>query len=125
MLCQLLKCGKLTLLLLNLHLSTSSSVHVSSYIKVSYLGLIFPCITSVQFSSVAQLCPTLCNPMDYSTPCLPFHHQHRSLLKLRSIELVIPSNHLILCRPLLPPSIFPNIRVFSDESVLCIRWPKY
>ena len=51
MLCQLLKCWKLTLLLLNLHLSTSSSVHVSSYIKVSYLGLIFPCITSVvQFS---------------------------------------------------------------------------
>ena len=42
-----------------------------------------------------------------------------------SIESVIPSNHLILCRPLLPPSIFPSIRVFSNESVLCIRWPKY
>ena len=50
----------------------------------------------------------------------------RSLLKLMSIELVMPSNHLILCRPLLlPPSIFPSIRVFSNESVLCIRWPKY
>ena len=49
-----------------------------------------------------------------------------SLLKLMSIELVIPSNHLILCRPLLlPPSIFPSIRVFSNESVLHIRWPKY
>ena len=50
----------------------------------------------------------------------------QSLLKLLSIELVMPSNHLILCRPLLlPPSIFPSIRVFSNESVLCIRWPKY
>ena len=49
-----------------------------------------------------------------------------SLLKLKSIELVMPSNHLILCCPLLPPpSIFPSIRGFSSESVLCIRWPKY
>ena len=49
----------------------------------------------------------------------------QSLLKLMSIESVRPSNHLILCRPLLPPSIFPRVRVFSSESVLCIRWPKY
>ena len=50
----------------------------------------------------------------------------RSLLKLMSIELEMPSNHLILCRPLfLLPSIFPSIRVFSNESVRCIRWPKY
>ena len=50
----------------------------------------------------------------------------QSLLKLKSIELVMPSNHLILCCPLLlPPSIFPSIRGFSKESVLCIRWPKY
>ena len=48
-----------------------------------------------------------------------------SLLKLMSIALVLPSNHLILCCPLLPPSIFPSIRVFSNESVLHIRWPKY
>ena len=49
-----------------------------------------------------------------------------SLLKLKSITLVMPSNHLILCHPLLlPPSIFPSIWVFSNESVLCIRWPKY
>ena len=49
-----------------------------------------------------------------------------SLLKLVSIELVMPSNHLILCRPpLLPSSVFPSIRVFSNESALCIRWPKY
>ena len=49
----------------------------------------------------------------------------RSSLKLMSIESVMPSNHLILCHPLLPPSVFPSIRVFSKESVLCIRWPKY
>ena len=49
----------------------------------------------------------------------------RSLPRLMSIELVMPSNHLILCRPLLLPSIFPNIKVFSNESALHIRWPKY
>ena len=49
----------------------------------------------------------------------------RSLLKLMSIESVMPSNHLILCHPLLLPSIFPSIRVFSNESALCIKWPKY
>ena len=63
--------------------------------------------------------------MDCSTPGFPVHHQLLSLLKLMSIESVMPSNHLILCRPfLLLPSIFPSIRVFSNESVLCIRWPK-
>ena len=57
---------------------------------------------------------------------LPVHHQLPELLKLRSIESVIPSNHLILCHPLLLlPSIFPSIRVFSSESALLIRWPKY
>ena len=49
----------------------------------------------------------------------------RSLFKLMSIESVMPSNYIILCHPLLPLSIFPSIRVFSNESVLCIRWPKY
>ena len=78
------------------------------------------------FLSSGQSCPTLCDPMDCSTPGLPVHPNFRSLLKLMSIELVMPSNHLILCRPfLLPPSIFPSIRVFSNESVLLIRWPKY
>ena len=77
------------------------------------------------FSSVAQLCPTLFDPMDCSTPGLPLHHQLPSLLKLTSIELVMPSNHLFLCRPLLQPSIFPSIRVFSNESALPIRWSKY
>ena len=49
----------------------------------------------------------------------------RSLLKLMSIESVMPSNHLVLCHPLLLPSVFPRIRVFSSESAVCIRWPKY
>ena len=81
---------------------------------------------SVQFSSVTQLCLTLCDPIDCSTPGLPVHTNSRSLLKLMSIELVMPSNQLILCRPLLLlPSIFPSIRVFSNESALRIRWPKY
>ena len=78
-----------------------------------------------QFSSVAQSCPALCNPMDCSMPGLPVHHQLLGLLRLMSIESVMPSNHLILCRPLLLPSIFPSIRVFSHESALHIRWPKY
>ena len=64
--------------------------------------------------------------MDCSTPGLPVHHQLPELAQLMSIELVMPSNHLILCCPLLLlPSIFPNIRVFSSESALHIRWPKY
>ena len=81
---------------------------------------------SVQFNSVVQSCPTLCSSMDCSTPGLPVHHQLRSLIKLMSTESVMPSNHLILCRPLLLlPSIFHSIRIFSNESVLCIRWPEY
>ena len=80
----------------------------------------------VQFNSVAQLCPTLCNPMDCSVPGLLSVANSRSLLKLMSIESVMPTNHLILCCPLfLSPSIFPSIRVFSNKSALCIRWPKY
>ena len=64
--------------------------------------------------------------MDRSTPGISVLTSSRSLLKLMSIELVMPSNHLILCRPLLlPTSIFPSIRVFSNESALHIRWPKY
>ena len=79
---------------------------------------------SVQFSSVTQLFLTLCKPMDCSTPGFPITNS-QSLLKLISIESVMPSNHFTLCRPfLLPPSIFPSIRVFSNESVLSIRWPK-
>ena len=77
----------------------------------------------IQFSSVSQSCPTHCEPMDCSTPgCIT---NSQSLLKLTSIKSVMSSNHLILCRPLLlPPSNFPTIMVFSNESVLLIRWPK-
>ena len=79
-----------------------------------------------QFSSVAQSCPTLCNPMNCSMPGLPVHHQLPEFTQPMSIESVMPSNHLILCHPLFfLPSIFPNIEVFSNESALCIRWPKY
>ena len=82
--------------------------------------------SSVQFSSVTQSCPTLCNPMNSSTPSLPVHHQLLSLPILMSIESVMPSNHIILCHPLLLlPSIFPNIKDFSNESAFRIRWPKY
>ena len=78
---------------------------------------------SLQFSSVAQSCPTLCDPheLQHTRPPCPSPSP-----KLMSIELVMPSNHLILCHPLLLlPSIFPNITVFSNESTLHIRWPKY
>ena len=64
--------------------------------------------------------------MDCSMPGFPVHHQLQSLLKLMSIKAVMPPNHFILCHSLLLlPSIFPCIRVFSNESVLHIRWPKY
>jgi len=93
-------------------------------------------------SEVAQSCRSLATPWTaaYQTPSsmgfsrqkywsgvpLPFHHQYPSLLKLMSIVSVMLSNHLILCCPfLLLPSIFPSIRVFSTESALHIRWPKY
>ena len=79
-----------------------------------------------QFSSATQSCPTFCNPMDCSTPGFPVHHQLLELAQTHVHESVMPSNHLILCHPLLlPPSIFPRIGVFSNESVLGIRWPKY
>ena len=83
-------------------------------------------MSQFQFSSVTQSCPILCNPMDYSLPGLPVHHNSQSVLKLMCIESMMPSNHLTLCRPLFHPhSIFPSIRVFSNESLLHIRWPKY
>ena len=80
-------------------------------------------IPHFHFSSVQLLSATLCNPRDQASLSIT---NLRSLLKLMSIELVMPSNHLILCYPLLLlPSIFPSIRVFSNKSVLCTRWPKY
>ena len=79
----------------------------------------------IQFSSVTQSCPTLCNPMNRSTPGLLSISNSQSSLKLMSTESVMPSSHLILCRPLLLlPPIPPSIRVFSNESTLPMRWPK-
>ena len=80
----------------------------------------------LQFSSAAQLCSTPCKPMDSSMQDSLSITNSQSLLKLMSIKSVMPSIHLILCLPfVLLPSIFPSIRVFSSESVLCVRCPKY
>ena len=79
----------------------------------------------VQFSSVAQSC-LFATPWTAACQASLSITNSRSLLKLMSIESVMPSNHFILCRPLLfQPSVFPSIGVFANESVLCIRWPKY
>ena len=76
--------------------------------------------------SVAQSCPTLCDPMNCSTPGFPVLHHLPEFVQTHVHWSVMPSNHLILCCPLLLlPSIFPSIRVFSSESALRIRWPKY
>ena len=85
-------------------------------------------LENIQFSSVQLLSHVLLFATPWTTARQAFLSitNSQSLLKLMSIESVMPSNHLILCRPLLlPPSIFPSIRVFSNESVLCIRWPEY
>jgi len=83
-------------------------------------------LSQVQFSSVAQSCPTLCDPMNLSMPGPLSITVSWSSLRLTSIELVMPSSHLILCRPLLLlPPIPPSIRVFSSQSTLRMRWPKY
>ena len=89
-------------------------------------------LSSVQFSSVAQSCPTLCDPMNCSTPDLSVHHHLQEFTQthvhdtIGIMESVIPSSHLILCCPLfLLPPIPPSIRVFSNESTLRMRWPTY
>ena len=75
--------------------------------------------------AVAQACPTLCNSMDCSMPGFPVLHYFPEFAQTHVLEWEMPANHLILCHPLLLlPSIFPSIRVFSNESALCIRWPK-
>ena len=88
------------------------------------MGRLFLSEPLYQFSSVAQLCLTLCDPMNRSMPALLSITNSQSLFKIMLIESVMPSNHLTLCL-LLSPSIFPSIRVFSNESALRIRWPKY
>ena len=96
------------------------------YKKTMYPYLLEICNSSAQFSSVAQLCPTICDPVDHHSQASLFITNSQSLPKLMCIELAMPSNHLILCCPLLLlSSIFISIRVFSNESALHIRWPKY
>ena len=107
---------------LGLHIRWPKYWHFSFSIRPSseYSGLI-----SFQFSSVTQKCPTLAIPWTAACQASLSITNSWSLLRPMSIESVMPSNHLTLCRPLLfPPSIFPSIRVFSDESVLHIRRPK-
>ena len=74
---------------------------------------------------VATSCLTLCNPTGFSMPGFPVPYHFSEFAKFMSIELVMPSNHLILCCLVLLPSIFPSIKVFSSESTPRIRWPKY
>ena len=90
-------------------------------------AVLFISTLSVQFSSVTQSCPTLCDPMDYSTPIFPVYHRLLELAQshVHRVSDAIQPSHPLLCPLLLLPSIFPSIRVFSNESVLCIRWPKY
>ena len=87
------------------------------------------CRVSLQFSSVAQSCPTLCDPMNRSTPGLPVHHQLPEFTQThvhRVADAIQPSHPLPSpSPPSLLPSIFPSIRVFPNESALHIRWPKY
>ena len=83
-------------------------------------------IQSYNCCSVTKSCLILCDPMDCSVPGFPVLHSLQELAKLMSTESMMPSDHLILCHPLLLlPSIFPSIRVFSNESALRIRWPQY
>ena len=81
----------------------------------------------LQFSSVQSLSPVWLFAIHWTAALQDSLSitNSQSLLKLMSNQLVIPSSHLILCRPLLPPSILASIRIFTNESVLCIRWPKY
>ena len=97
-------------------MTVSMSINISANFTISVL----------HFSSVAQSYRMLCDPMDCSTPGFPVRYNFQSLLKLMSIESVMPSKLLILCHPLLVlSSIFPSIMVVSNKSVLCMRWPKY
>ena len=104
---------------------------ISFYVAVQFsqtllLKTLFSIHWSICCCSVAKLCLTLCDPKDCNTPGFPVLHWLQSLLKFMSIELMMPSNHFILCCPLLLlSSILLSTRVFSNELALCIKWPKY
>ena len=94
--------------------------------SISGRGIKIPNAACSSASSVAQSCLILCDPWTAARQASLSITNSGSLLKFMSIESVMPSNHLKLCRPLLlPPSILPSVRVFSNESVLPIRWPRY
>ena len=98
--------------------------HIYSYLLLALVKVHIP--SCIQFSSVAQLCPALCDPMDWSMPGLPVHHQLPEFTQTHvhwAGDAIQPSHPLLSPSP--PASIFPSIRVFSNESVLHIRWPKY
>ena len=98
-------------------------VKLINVIEKYFTGMI---ISSVQFSSVAQSCPTLCDPMDSSTAGLPVHHQLLEPTQTHVHWVGDAIQHLILCRPLLPlPPVFPSVRVFSNESAFCTKCPNY
>ena len=99
-------------------------LYISQYMKI--LSICYAYYYIIEFSSVTQSCLTFATPQTAACQFSLFITSSQSLLKLTSIESVMPSNHPILCHPvILLPSIFPSIMVFSSESVLCIRRPKY
>ena len=107
--------------------SLRGASHIGKALRVGTLTSVQP--LKSQFSSVHfshSVMSDSLQPHGLQSTRPPVHHQLPGLLKLMSTELVMPSNHLILCHPLLfRPSTFPSIRVFSNESALRIRWPKY
>ena len=105
------------------HKTSTFRINLQKGIKIDTCATDYVYYYSVQLLSCVQLFAT---PWTAACQASLSITNSQSLLKLMSIESVMPSNHLILCHPLLlPPSIFPSIRVFSNESVHCIRWPKY
>ena len=108
----------------------SFNLHTDYFTHLSYLCVcvyVWENLSSTLFSSVQSLSHVWLFPTPWTAArqASLFITNSWSLLKLMSIKSVMPSNHLILCHPLLPFSIFPSLRVFSNESTLCIKWPKY
>ena len=108
------------------HISSPLLVWIPALTKATPPGLLSMALFSLCPVVVAKSCLTLCEPMNCSTSGFPVLHHLPEFAQTLSIESMMPSNHLILFRPLLLlPSIFPSMRVFSNELALCIRWPKY
>ena len=109
-----------------LHLLLQTPFMVSGHGGATVLSSPLPLFLSVHFSSVNSAVSDSANPWTAAHQASLSITNSRNSLRLMSVKSVMPSNHLILCHPLLlPPSIFPSVRVFSNKSVLRIRWPKY